>query len=179
MVPGFNFESLLQASIAHEATAFADPHIDLFGLSPLSSPDTSPLQSPLPSATSTPGQSPQIPILPLPVYNPTPILHPASAVSKPAKESMARKSCKKEKGHLNHSKNHHKQWSEGFATVDTRKAVINKHVKGNVPILSQMSMEEAGVTWTAYIRLDDHTHSQKIYWLKELTGFKLVEWDGR
>jgi hypothetical protein len=180
----FDVEDLLKATLALKATISTYPDTDLFSLSPLSSPDSTPHLSPLSSATSTPVQTPQLPRLLLPLEKLQHAAQPASASpvsasAKPAKESRARKRRKKEKSHSNRKKRRKGRPSEEFAATGTRLEVITKYVEGSVPVISQMQTQKASVANTAYVALDDRVRSQKIHRLHEISGLKLVEWDGR
>ncbi|KAF8200834.1 hypothetical protein BJ912DRAFT_1054303 [Pholiota molesta] len=130
--PDFDLESLLKASLAREAIASTDTDLDLFSLSPLSSPDSTPQHSRPPSVASTPTQSPRLAPSPLPIEESTPSSQPAA--KRLAKESSARKAKKKKHSHANRDRRRQKERAQGFAVVETREDVINKYVKGNVPI---------------------------------------------
>jgi hypothetical protein len=175
----FDVETLLKATLALQTTISTYPNPDLFGLSPLTSPDSTPHQSLPSSAATTPVQSPQLQFSILPFEKLAAIAQPVSASAKPAKESRSRKRRKKQKSHSNRKKRRNGGPSEEFAVTGTRPEVISKYVVGSVPVSSQMQAQKASVAKTAYVALDDRVRSQKIYHLHELTGFKIVEWDGR
>lgn len=179
----FDLEGLLKKSLDLEDASAIDPV--LFSLSPFSSPEVMPCQSPLLSVTSTPAQSPKIVPPSLPVDELTPAVQTVSVAAPVAKELQLRKARKKKQSHTNRRGCREEKKLGTFATVDTRKAIIDKYVKDAVPIPSQMDALKANVTQTAYVVVHDQVCSRRVYGLKELVGggsqfgLKLVEWDGR
>lgn len=188
--PDFDLASCVQARLLHEDAALQPASVDLFSLSPLTSPEPTPPPSPqitpVPSLPNPASDgldaehfSSSTRALPLPIDHPPP---PMKDLLTPSSKIKNRKAAKKAASHAQRSK---RRAAAEFRNYVVRVKVANRYVNLTDSIRCGMDTQAAPVQSTGFTARDDGTRPQKEHCLDEMVGetsrfkFRLEKWDGR